>query len=108
VRFLNAIDRSPALPRVVGVLATSPKRYAEFIAERDIRFATVRIHQSLMSRLAPSVPTTVLIKSGSIESIWIGAMPTALYARFKEAVVPGAAPMQDAAEQDALPGPAVA
>ena len=90
VRFLNAIDGSPTMPRVVGVFGTSQDKLEEFISSGGVRFETVNISQSLMNRLANAVPVTVRVVSGSVADIWVGAMPPALYARFREAFFPGA------------------
>jgi hypothetical protein len=88
VRFLNAIAASPSLPRVVGAMGASKDRRDSFIIEQRISFPTMTISPSLMNRLAPGVPTTVLVVGGRIEEIWMGAMPQAFYGRFKKAFFP--------------------
>jgi len=88
VRFLNAIAASPSLPGVVGAMGASKKRRDTFVQEQRIKFPTVTISPSLVNRLAPGVPTTVLVTKGRIEAIWMGAMPPAFYTRFKEAFFP--------------------
>jgi hypothetical protein len=88
VRFLNAISAAPSLPRVVGAMGASKSRRDTFIQEQRIKFPTVTVSPSLVSRLAPGVPTTVLVAKGRVEAIWMGAMPPAFYNRFKEAFFP--------------------
>ncbi len=96
VGFLNAMDKSPTLPRVVGVLGAPRDRVARFVEERGIGFRTVTISQSLMARLAPAVPVTVRVASGKVSDIWVGAMPPELYGRFRDAFFPQAAAAADA------------
>jgi uncharacterized membrane protein YphA (DoxX/SURF4 family) len=91
VRFLNAMHKSPQLPRVIGVVAATDEREHRFVQERGIDFPLVHISPSLMARLSPAVPTTVRIEFGTIADIWTGAMPPALYGRFREAFFPNAA-----------------
>lgn len=91
VRFLNAIDASPSLPPVVGVVGTSGENQRRFVEESGIRFPIVNISPSLMARLSPAVPTTVDVVGGKITEIWVGSMPPALYDRFKRAFFPEAA-----------------
>jgi hypothetical protein len=88
VRFLNAIAASPALPSVIGAMGASKSRRDTFITEHRIKFPTVTISPSLVGRLAPGVPTTVLIAQGRVQEIWMGAMPPAFYYRFREAFFP--------------------
>ena len=89
IRFLNAIAASPSLPAVLGAMGASKNRRDAFIKEQRIKFPTVTISPSLVSRLAPGVPTTVLVVNGRVQEIWMGAMPPAFYNRFKEAFFPG-------------------
>jgi hypothetical protein len=90
VRFLNAMHMSSELPAVIGVVAANDERKKRFVDEHRIGFPVVQISQSLMARLSPAVPTTVRIEMGKITDIWTGAMPPALYGRFKEAFFPQA------------------
>jgi hypothetical protein len=89
VRFLNAMSASPSLPGVTGVLGSSTNRKETFVHDHGIRFATVTVSPSLMARLSPAVPTTVLISDRRIKEIWVGAMPPVFYERFREAFFPG-------------------
>jgi hypothetical protein len=99
VRFLNAIAASPALPSVIGAMGASKSRRDTFIQEHRIKFTTVTISPSLLGRLAPGVPTTVLVVEGRVQDIWMGAMPPAFYDRFKEAFFPSASVLAAAKQQ---------
>jgi hypothetical protein len=91
VRVLNAMDQSPGLPRVTGIVAASQEKLETFIQNSGIRFPMVTIPQTLMSRLVWGVPTTVLVSSGVIKKQWGGHMPPEFFNRFREAFFPLAA-----------------
>ena len=104
VRFLNAISAAPSLPQVVGAMGASKSRRDTFVKEQRIKFPTVTVSPSLVSRLAPGVPTTVLVAKGRVEAIWMGAMPPAFYNRFKEAFFPNrAAPAEQRDDPQPMP-----
>jgi len=92
VKIGNAVIQSPDLPKVIGVVGAPQKRKDEFVKEYGIRFPVVAISPSLMSRLAPAVPTTVLVDGGSIKNKWVGAMPPEFAARFRRAFFPSVEP----------------
>jgi hypothetical protein len=91
VRMGNAISQSPKLPRVFGVVAATRDKHESFVRENGIKFPVSNISQSLMGRLAQSVPTTVLVKGGRIEKTWIGSAPPPEFVdRLKDAFFPNA------------------
>lgn len=90
VRVLNVMDKSPGLPRVIGIVAESQESVETFVQNSGIHFPVVTIPQTLMSRLVWGVPTTVLVSSGVIETKWSGTMPPEFFTRFKEAFFPKA------------------
>jgi hypothetical protein len=98
VKVGNAMTQSPKLPNVVGVVATSKDRLATFISEKGIRFPTVNVSQSLMSRLVNAVPTVALVDDSQIKRVWIGNVPPDVVDRFKGAFFP----MLEAAPTSAL------
>ncbi|MEO7685262.1 MAG: MauE/DoxX family redox-associated membrane protein [Gemmatimonadaceae bacterium] len=85
VRVLNAMQQAPGLPRVAGVVATSREKVERFVEGSGVRFPITTIPQTLMNRLAWSVPTTVLVSDGRIQNQWSGSMPPEFYHRFKRA-----------------------
>lgn len=91
VRVLNAVDQSPVLPTVVGVVATSTERLETFVNQRGIRFQMASVSQTLMGHLAEAVPTTVLVDAGRIQRVWVGPMPSDFFERFRAAFFPEAA-----------------
>jgi len=101
VKVANAMLQSKELPRVVGVVATSPDKLQKFKDEKGIRFPVAVISQSLFSRLVGPVPTGALVSGGIIRRVWVGNMPPDLVDRFRDAFVPaavtGAAPRSAAA-----------
>ena len=97
VRIANAMLQSPALPRVVGVTAASKSDLDAFVEEKQIRFPVRTISESLMMRLAYSVPTVALVKDGVIEAHWSGGMPPEFARRFTRAFFPTAGDAQTAA-----------
>jgi hypothetical protein len=90
VRLANAMTESPAMPPVVGVVATSPEKLHTFISEKGIRFPVAVIPQSLMNRLAQAVPTAVLVQNNRIVTVWVGDMPVEFVDRFVRAFFPTA------------------
>jgi hypothetical protein len=88
VRVLNAIAQSADLPSVVGIVGTSNEKLEAFIEDSGIRFPMRTIPQTLMSRLAWRVPTTVLVSDGRIQNQWIGQMPAEFFERFRDAFFP--------------------
>ncbi|HYN80873.1 MAG TPA: MauE/DoxX family redox-associated membrane protein [Gemmatimonadaceae bacterium] len=90
VRVLNAIQPTPGLPRVAGVVATSRERLETFVEAAGIRFPITTIPQTLMNRLVWSVPTTVLVTGGRIQKQWRGNMPPEFFHRFRQAFFPEA------------------
>lgn len=90
VRVLNAMHKTPGLPRVVGVVATSKEKLETFVENSGIVFPMTTIPQTLMSRLVWAVPTTVLVGSGRIQKQWGGHMPPEFFHRFKRAFFPAA------------------
>lgn len=93
VKIGNAVIQSPELPKVIGVVGASQKTKEAFVREHGIRFPVVSISPSLMSRLAPAVPTTVLVDEGRIRNKWVGAMPPEFAARFRRAFFPAVEPI---------------
>jgi uncharacterized membrane protein YphA (DoxX/SURF4 family) len=91
VRVLNAIDQSPGLPKVVGIVAASSDELAAFVERSGIRFPMKTIPQTLMNRLVWGVPTTVIISEGKIRNGWRGQMPPDFYQRFRDAFFPAGA-----------------
>jgi hypothetical protein len=88
VRIANAMLQSPQLPRVVGLVAATEARASSYIEEKGIRFPVTRVSQSLMARLAPAVPTAVLVRDNRIEKVWVGDMPPDFVDRFLIAFFP--------------------
>lgn len=88
VRVGNAMMQSSELPRVVGVVGTSRQRLLTFVNEKGIRFPTVNVSQSLMSRLVSAVPTVALVEAGRIKRVWVGDVPPDIVDRFKAAFFP--------------------
>jgi hypothetical protein len=91
VRVLNVVHAAPNLPPVLGVMASSPATIEEFVSENDVRFPISTVSTGLMSRLAPAVPTTVLVNDGRIDDQWAGGMSDNFVDKFKRAFFPGAA-----------------
>ena len=91
VRVLNAIDQTSGLPDVVGVVASSNEQLEKFVEISGIRFPMRIIPQTLMSRLAWGVPTTVLVSKGRIRKQWSGHMPPEFFHRLRDSFFPGAA-----------------
>lgn len=98
VRIANAMLQSPVLPRVVGVTAASKADLDAFVEEKQIRFPVRTVPESLMMRLAYSVPTVALVKDGVIEAHWSGSMPPDFARRFTRAFFPDASPRPEQAE----------
>lgn len=88
VRVGNAIDQGPTLPTVIGVMGISAERRDSYVRERQIRFEVSTIGESMMSRLAPAVPTTVLVEDGIIRQTWSGTPPVEFVQRFRDAFFP--------------------
>jgi hypothetical protein len=88
VRIANAMLESSALPKVVGLVAATESRASSYIEEKGIRFPVTRVSQSLMARLAPAVPTAVLVRGDRIEKVWVGDMPPDFVDRFLVAFFP--------------------
>lgn len=88
VQVGNAMMQSPKLPAVVGVVATAKSRLDAFVEEKGIRFPMTTLSQSTFWRLAPAVPTAVVVESGTIKRVWTGQMPPDFVDRFKEAFFP--------------------
>lgn len=88
VRVLNAMQQTPDLPSVAGVVATSHEELEDFVETSGIRFPISTISQTLMNRLVWGVPTTVLVSSGRIQQQWSGNMPPDFYGRFRQAFFP--------------------
>lgn len=91
VSIANAMVQSPALPRVIGVVAVSRQSLDAFVQERNIRFPVVTVSESLMGRLAEAVPTIAVVKDGIISEQWSGGMPPEFARRFTRAFFPSAA-----------------
>jgi hypothetical protein len=96
VRVLNAVDQSKELPSVVGIVGTSNEAMQKFVENSGIRFPMRVIPQTLMTRLAWGVPTTVLVSGGRIQNRWSGQMPAEFFERFRDAFFPGAERQQAA------------
>jgi len=90
VRVLNAIDQCAGLPTVVGIVGTTREKLDTFVQDSGIRFPMRAIPQTLMSRLAWRVPTTVLVSEGRIQDRWSGQMPNEFFERFRDAFFPAA------------------
>jgi hypothetical protein len=90
VKIGNAMTQSPALPTVIGVVGSSPKRRDEFVADYGIRFPVAPVSRSVMNRLTQAVPTTLLVQGGVIREIWVGQMPPEFVERFRRAFFPDA------------------
>jgi hypothetical protein len=88
VRVLNVIEKSPDLPAVVGVVATTGEKLDEFVTSSGIQFPMNTIPQTLMSRLVWGVPTTVLVADGKIQKQWSGQMSPEFFQRFRDAFFP--------------------
>lgn len=95
VKVLNAMDQTPGLPSVVGIVAASDKELEAFVERSGIRFPMKTIPQTLMSRLVWAVPTTVVISGGKIQNGWRGQMPPAFFQRFRDVFFPSAAAVTD-------------
>lgn len=93
VRVLNVIDKTPGLPRVVGVVAASGDKLDEFVTTSGIQFPMHTIPQTLMSRLVWGVPTTVLVANGKIQNQWSGQMSPEFFQRFRDAFFPTVRPV---------------
>jgi hypothetical protein len=100
VRVLNAMQQTPHLPRVAGVVATSHGVLEDFVVTSGIRFPITTISQTLMNRLVWGVPTTVLVSAGRIQQQWSGNMPPDFYGRFRHAFFPTDAPSSENGESD--------
>ncbi len=90
VKIANAISQSASLPAVVGVVSARPEKVSIFKEENRVRFPVVTVSDSLMSRLAPAVPTTILVAEGRIVQVWAGAIPPDFIQRFQSAFFPEA------------------
>lgn len=88
IKVANAMASSPELPSVVGVVAVGVDRLERFGREHDIRFPVKRIRASEMTKIAPAVPTSVLVNRGKIEEVWMGDMPPDFVTRFISAFFP--------------------
>ena len=88
VKVANVMVQSPALPRVVGVMAAPDAQVASYTKDYDIRFPVVTISDSLMGRMVRAVPTAVIVESGRIREMWVGHMPPAIVDRFRDAFFP--------------------
>lgn len=88
VRVANAIDQSPTLPSVVGVVAAKGDKLVSFKEQHGVRFPVGTVSDSLMNRMVEVVPTTVLIESGEIKEIWSGSAPPEFAKRFISAFFP--------------------
>jgi hypothetical protein len=88
VKLGNAMNESKNLPKVIGVVGSTPERRDAFIQEKDIRFPVTVLSPSLMSRLTEAVPTAVLVRDGRIERIWVGEAPPDFVDRFRKAFFP--------------------
>jgi hypothetical protein len=100
VRVLNAMQQTPDLPRVAGVVATSHEELEDFVVTLGIRFPITTISQTLMNRLVWGVPTTVLVSAGRIQQQWSGNMPPDFYGRFRHAFFPTDAPSSQNGEPE--------
>jgi hypothetical protein len=90
VKVANAIVQSPALPRVIGVIAAPESEVNAYKEKLDIRFPVTTVSQSLMGRLTRAVPTCVIVDSGKIKEMWVGNMPPTFVDRFRDAFFPTA------------------
>jgi hypothetical protein len=90
VRVGNAMTQSQDLPPVIGIIAASREKAESFIRDYEIRFPVGVISDSLMARFTRAVPTTIHIVSGTIEDIWVGALPPEFVVRFTRAFFPDA------------------
>jgi hypothetical protein len=88
VRVMNAMQQSPTLPRVIGIVGTTTERMHSFVEETGIKFPIAAIPEALMGRLTYAVPTTVLVQGGTIRDKWVGPMPPEFFGRFKQAFFP--------------------
>ncbi|HMB92459.1 MAG TPA: MauE/DoxX family redox-associated membrane protein [Rhodothermales bacterium] len=91
VSVLNLIHRVDGLPRVVGVIAGSAEDRKAFELEHAVRFPLAMLPRAYMNRLAPAVPTTLLIQNGNIQEKWVGHMSADFVERFKKAIFPSLA-----------------
>ncbi len=103
VRVLNAMQQTPDLPRVAGVVATTHEALENFVETSGIRFPITTISQTLMNRLVWGVPTTVLVSGGRIQKQWSGNMPPDFYDRFKVAFFPANEPVSPNGSEDVPP-----
>lgn len=83
VRFLNFMSKSPAFPSVVGVLAAPRSTIQSYVEDNSINFPVRGVASSLMARLAPAIPTTVFVKNGLVNDIWLGGAPTQLFPKLR-------------------------
>lgn len=99
VKALNAMQQSPSMPAVLGIVGASNERLGTFVEQNGIRFPVTTISSTLMNRLVQGVPTTALIKSGAIDEIWVGSMPPEFfYHRFRKAFFPDPDPEKESVD----------
>lgn len=88
VRVANAMTHSPHLPKVIGVMAATPARTAEFVNDFSVNFAIAHISNSMMARMTRAVPTTAIIRDGVIRELFTGTLPPEHSERFARAFFP--------------------
>ena len=88
VSVLNLIHRVEGLPTVVGVITGTAEERETFALEHALRFPLATLPRAYMNRLAPAVPTTLLLQDGSIQEKWVGQMSADFVERFKKALFP--------------------
>lgn len=77
ISTLNILDAQTHRPPVIGVMALAPTEIAQFKQQFQVHFSIVSMSRLLFGFLAEGVPTAVLIKDGTIETVEMGKMPSA-------------------------------
>lgn len=90
VRVANVMSQSPLLPRIAGVMAATEAARHKYIADNEVLFPIASISHSLMGRVAEEVPTTVLVRGGMIERMWMGSIPPDYVGKLRAAFFPEA------------------
>jgi hypothetical protein len=101
VRVLNVIHSTDALPPVTAIFGARSEAIRQFVEETGARVPITTISARKLNRLAPGVPTTVLIENGRIKEVWAGRMTAAFRNRFKTAFFPSG---EERAEEPAASG----
>ncbi len=95
IPVLNAVHAHPDLPAVLAGLGRTEEGDGGATAGAPFRFPVVKADALTMMRLAPVVPTAVLLRDGVIQERWVGGMAPAFGERVRATLWPKGRAVQD-------------